>query len=267
MIKLLTSIWIFFLLITNSFADSLPSFPMTIYGTITGVGIGTKISFYDGNNSLLTTYITTREWWYGYDSTIAGTSPTFSGFTGTLRMSVEYQSKIYTLSSITGSTIGCPNSNNITFISNACRYDLVVVTPVMITAPSGWWWGGGWGGGGWSSLNISTATQVTTTTSNTGTTLSGVTQSGTTSVIVSKDTTSKLVTESTSKNPISITIQEIKKTKILTLETTFKKGTNLVIYKLLPNWRQIKTGTTHVLPNGKVRLNIKIAGKYIFIQK
>ena len=47
--------------ISTSFADSLPSFPMTIYGTISVVGIGAKISFYDGNNSLLSTYLTTRE--------------------------------------------------------------------------------------------------------------------------------------------------------------------------------------------------------------
>lgn len=262
MTKILSSISIFFLFISISFADSLPSFPMTIYGTITGAGIGTKISFYDGNNSLLTSYITTREWWYGYDSTISGTSPIFSGFTGILRLSVEYQSKTYTISSITGSTIGCPVSNKITFISNVCRYDIVTVAPVIINTPSGWW-GGGWG----SSSSSNTTSQTTTVTTNTGVTQSGVTQSGTTSVIINKDTTSKLVTESTSKNPISISPQELKKTKIVTLETTFKKGTNLVIYRVLPNWRQVKTGTTRVLPNGKVRFNTKIAGKYIFIKK
>ena len=251
--------------ISTSFADSLPAFPMTIYGTISGAWVGTKLSFYDGNNSLLTTFITTREWWYGYDSTIAGTSPIFSGFTGALRMSVEYQGKIYTISSITSSTIGCPASNNITFISNVCRYDIVAVAPVIKNTPSGWWGGGG---GGWGSLSSSsTASQTTTVTTNTGVTQSGVTQSGIVFPIATEITTPKVINELTSKNPIIVSPQELKKSKVVTLETTFKKGTNLVIYRVLPNWRKIQAWKTRVLPNGKIRFTTKIAGKYILVQK
>lgn len=246
MTRILSSIWIFFLFISSCFADTLPSFPMTIYGTISGAGVGTKLSFYDGNNSLLSTYTTTREWWYGYDSTITGTSPIFSGFTGTLRMSVEYQNKAYTISSITGSTIGCPVSNNITFVSTVCRYDIVTIAPVVINTPSGWWGGGG---GGWGSSSSSSTTSQTTT------------------ATLTEITTSKVINKVTSKDPIIITPQELKKSKIVTLETTFKKGTNLVIYRVLPNWRQVKTWVTRVLPNGKIRFTMKTSGKYIFVSK
>lgn len=254
MIKLLSSIWIFFLFISTSFADSLPAFPMTIYWTISGAGIGTKISFYDGNNSLLSTYLTTREWWYGYDSTIAGTSPIFSGFTGALRISVEYQSKTYTLSSITGSIIGCPASNNITFISNVCRYDIVTIAPIITTSNSSNSVGGG-------SPSYIPPLPTTTVLTNSWITQSGTVQNST------KDNINKVINETTAKDPIIITTQELKKSKTITLVTIFKKGTNLVIYRLLPNWRQIKTGTTRVLPNGKVRFNMKVAGKYLFVTK
>lgn len=253
MLKIVYSISLFFLLLSSCFADSLPSFPMTIYGTITGAGISTKISFYDGNNSLLSTYLTTREWWYGYDSTISGTSPIFSGFTGTLRRSVEYQNKTYTISSITGSTIGCPVSNSITFVSTVCRYDIVTVAPIVTSSSSSSV------GGGSSSYTapLPIAPVVSST---------WITQSGTVITLV-KDNGNKIVNETTAKDPITITPQELRRSKVTTLVTIFKKGTILDIYRVLPNWRNIKTWNTRVLPNGKIRFTMKTSGKYIFVSK
>lgn len=260
MTKILSSIWIFFLCISSSFAESLPAFPMTIYGTLqvgtVSLWAGAKLSFYDASSALIGTYTTTREGWYGYDSTIAGTSPIFSGFTGALRMTVEYQSRIYTISSITSSTSGCPVSSAITFISSVCRYDITTTAPVVAPSSSSN------SVGGWSSsYSVPIVATTPTATSNTWTTQSGTISTPT------KDNTSRTVNETTSKDPIIITPQEFKKTKTIILVTVFKKGTKLAIYRVLPNGRKIQTWNTRVLPNGKIRFTMKTSWKYIFIQK
>ena len=255
MIKLFSSIWIFFLCISSSFAESLPTFPMTIYGTLqvgtASLWAGAKLSFYDTNNAVIGTYTTTRDGWYGYDSTIAGASPIFSGFTGALRIGVEYQSKTYTISSIAGSTNGCPVSSTITFVSTVCRYDIVTIAPIVPSSSSS-------SVGGGSSSYVAPIIVPQTNTD--------IIQSSTwiTSSIKNKETISSLPIN---KDPIVVTSKQAKKSNTIITQTTLKKWTNIIVYRILNNWRKIQAGKTRVLPNGKIRFTTKIAGKYILVQK
>ena len=60
---------------------------------------------------------------------------------------------------------------------------------------------------------------------------------------------------------------KLKKLKVMTTTTTLKKGTTINVFRVLPNGKSIKVGTTKVLPNGEIRFPTKIAGTYKLEQK
>ena len=61
-------------------------------------------------------------------------------------------------------------------------------------------------------------------------------------------------------------VVDLKKSKVLTTTTTLKKGTQIIVYRVLPSGKQVKVGTVRVF-NGKITYITKIPGKYVLIQK
>ena len=59
---------------------------------------------------------------------------------------------------------------------------------------------------------------------------------------------------------------DLKKSKTLTTTTTLKKGTQVIVYRVLPSGKQVKVGTVRVF-NGKITYIAKTPGKYILTQK
>lgn len=245
-----------------TFAEGIPTFPMTVYGTLkvwsVDLWAGAFLTFSDGSGNVIGTYTTSRAGWYGFESTISGTSPTFSSFVGKLGISVQYGWKNYSISSITRSTASCPTSDNIVFTSDVCRYDISLIFPISTTSGGGSsGWGSSWGGG--SSSVISTASTVTQTGTMTAT---GNTQTGSQN-IQNNNTISSSSVQTQISNPIFIIKPtEAKKWKTIITQTQLKKWTQIIIYRVLPNGKEIKTGIIRVLPNGKIRFTTKLAGKY-----
>lgn len=112
------------------------------------------------------------------------------------------------------------------------------------------------GGGGGSSSYIPPVVVVAAT---------GSTQSGSTVV--------QLVIVTPSSNPNitqDIFVQkstDFKKSKVIITTTTLKKGTMINVFRVLPNGKSIKVGTTRVLSNGKIRFITKTTGTFNFVQK
>jgi hypothetical protein len=122
---------------------------------------------------------------------------------------------------------------------------VTVLAPVVVQSSGG--------GGGGSSSSTTPAKIATLTTTQSGSTV-------TTSVTA------------TSSNP-SITqdnfdkkVADLKKSKVLTTTTTLKKGTQIIVYRVLPNGKQVKVATVKVT-NGKITYITKIPGKYVMIKK
>ena len=63
-------------------------------------------------------------------------------------------------------------------------------------------------------------------------------------------------------------VADLRRTKVKTVSivTSLDKGTIMNIYRVLPNGKKIKAGTTKVLANGKIHYSFKQAGTYQFIQ-
>ena len=61
-------------------------------------------------------------------------------------------------------------------------------------------------------------------------------------------------------------IADLKKSKVLTTTTTLKKGTQIIVSRVLPSGKQVKVGTVRVF-NGKITYITKIPGKYVMIKK
>ncbi len=239
-----------------SISLALPSFPMTIHGNLkigsSDMWTGAILTFSDGSGSTLGTYTTPRAGTYWYDSAISGMSPTFSEYSWSLHVSVQYLGQLYTVNSLSGSSQGCPSATAIVFVSDVCRYDIIVTAPVVI--PSGW---GGWWGGGWSSSSSSSSSSSASTTPIVSTTQ-------TTQPITQGTPTSPVSNTVTLQNVVTITPVEFRKSKTITTQTDLKKGTIVTIFRILPNGREIKMGKARILPNGKLRYTIKTSGKYRF---
>ena len=218
------------------------------YRSDTLIGTWTKLSFYDGSTTLVLTYTTTRAGWYGFDNTIEWISPTFSEYTGALRIDIEYMGRSYAVSSITGATLGCSPGNNIIFVSNVCRYDIRVTVPIVVNTPVSSGWGSSWW---WSSATpISPPTNVQS-----GSTLSW-------SINISKNIISE--TKNILPKSINDSVLQFKRPKTIFIDSTFSAWTYIIFYRVLPSGREIQVSKTLVLPNGKIRFTPKIAGKYIF---
>lgn len=61
-------------------------------------------------------------------------------------------------------------------------------------------------------------------------------------------------------------VADLKKSKTLTTTTTLKKGTQVIVYRVLLSGKQVKVGTVRVF-NGKITYIAKTPGKYILTQK
>ena len=114
---------------------------------------------------------------------------------------------------------------------------------------------GGGGGGGSSSSSLPTTT-TTTTSSGTVTNSGTVTESGSiSSTPINKD-------ESNLQKELNV-----KKNSIISAKTILKKGAQVNVFRILPNGKMVKVGTTRVLANGKIQFKVPVAGKYKFVQK
>lgn len=111
--------------------------------------------------------------------------------------------------------------------------------------------GGGGGGGGSSSSSL----PVVTTTSSGTVTSSGTTNSGSVNTPTDKE-------ESNLQKELNV-----KKDSIITAKTILKKGTQINVFRILPNGKMVKVGTTRVLANGKIQFKVPATGKYKFVQR
>lgn len=118
------------LISTFTFAvEEFPAFPMTIYWNIkiwsTDVEWWT-LNVYNSSNQELTSYQITEKWKY-WSENVEVLPLLLNKFSWNLTFKLNYQGNTYTVDSIddTNKRDWCPKGNNITFVSNDCRYDIV----------------------------------------------------------------------------------------------------------------------------------------------
>ena len=186
--------------------------------------------------------------------TLSGQSATINLFVGThlnsQTLKVYRSTNFWTTYSILTT---CLVSSWICSFSSS-QFSLFTVAVAIVIAPTvvNYGWGGGWG-------SYSAPLPIVTSSS-------GTTQSWITNITVTPSDTVSM-TGFISQDPIIITAQQLKISKSIIMNSTLKKWTIISIYRILSNWRKIQVWKTRVLPNGKIRHTIKIAGKYIFVSK
>ncbi len=138
-----------------------------------------------------------------------------------------------------------------------------VVTRTVTVSPAPVSSGGG--GGGSSSYIPPVVLTAATGSTQSGSTATGSTQSGSTVaqlVVVTPSSNPNIAQDTFVKKGV-----DSKKSKTFTTTSTLTRGTQVNIYRILPNGKIIKVGTTRVLSNGKIRFVTKIAGTYKLEQK
>ena len=145
-------------------ADEFPSFPMSIYGDIkvwsTNLAWWT-LKILNSSNQELTSYEITQSWKYWSEN--VGVLPLLlNKFSWSLNFKVLYNWRTYLVDSINDSNKwrGCPGKSSITFVSENCRYDIVLKDASSSSWWSSnewnngwsgsWWWSSGWGSSWWS---------------------------------------------------------------------------------------------------------------------
>ncbi len=121
---------------------------------------------------------------------------------------------------------------------------VTVVAPVVVQSS------GAGGGGGSYIAPVATVTPSTT-------------QSGSTPIISTPTPSSNL---EITQDHFDKKSADLKKSKALTTTTTLKKGTQIIVYRVLPSGKQVKVATVKVT-SGNITYITKIPGKYILIQK
>ena len=147
-------------------AQEFPKFPMTIYGNIkiwsTDLA-GWTLKVYNTSNQELASYDITQNGKYWSDN-VSITPLLLNEFNWNLTFKVSYNWKTYTVNSIDDSNKWewCPSKSSITFVSENCRYDIVLKEE---KSSNSWWnsswghsWGWGWWGSKWWSTNNNTNT-------------------------------------------------------------------------------------------------------------
>lgn len=223
-------------------ADEFPSFPMSIYGNIKVWS--TKLAWWtlkvlNSSNQELTSYEITQSWKYWSEN--VGVLPLLlNKFSWSLGFKVLYDWKTYIVDSIDDSNKwrGCPSKSSITFVSENCRYDIV-----LKEASSGsWWssneWNSGWSGSWWwsnswksswwwgsSSSSSSKSAQAKNTTE-------WVMKTNTIWIVVDNKNQSKNKVNVVNKN------QNVKWTKVPALVFTFKSPEYSIWnpWDILQNW-------------------------------
>ncbi len=140
--KILTSWLVSIILFSQSYAASFPSLPMTIWWTLknwsTNFSAGTKLDFYDWAWSLISSFTTTKEWYYWGNNPTTDINPTLPSYAWNLqiRLTWAWVNQILTSANITAQNIwtGCPDKWAIIFNSWICRYDINIASTVAANA-------------------------------------------------------------------------------------------------------------------------------------
>lgn len=132
--KILIFLFVLQIFAVQVFADGFPAFPMSIWGNLkqnwVNIPSGVQLSFYDGQNNLLSSYVTEKNGQYG-GTTAFEKAVALNQFSWLLKIKVSVGWNIYTLwaweiddSGNSWSWSSCPSKTNLIFSSGVCRYDI-----------------------------------------------------------------------------------------------------------------------------------------------